>query len=350
MKGAESDAYGQELQRVAQRLGLRQSGDLESAIIGHCLNQFRHWLSSYGEFVVLSDVVDDFATSLDMRLEEVHSPSDIDALMSEMPPIERAAIAASGAEFGETTDALTILRVNRAPWERAYLAIINCQESHIFRRYFSKWHEIGHRLLEGDQLSFALRETKVDRPEPTEVLVDKVAAELAFFPDIFGPVVHEESLTDGRLSFETIHRVRARLVPDASYDATLRACLRYTEAPMWLLRCSMGLRAGELRRLNSSQLSLIPEDPPEAKLRVREVVRSSRTEGLDMRFHPNMRVPESSIVFQTFRGSRSVSGRDIEPLDIWETSSGGPIGHGDIHIEVEEGGDGEISALIQLLE
>ena len=349
MTRREHEAYARELRRVAERLGLSRSGDLESAIIRHCLDQFRLWLSSYGKFEALSDVVDDFATSLDMRLEEVFSPADIEALIKEMPTIERAAIAASGVAFGESTDALTILRVNREPWERAYLAIINCQESHIFRRYFSKWHEIVHRLLEGDQLSFALRETKVDRPEPAEILVDRVAAELAFFPDIFGPVVREECLVDGRLTFETINRVRERLVPDASYDATLRACLRHSEAPMWLLRCSIRLKTGEMRRLNSPQMRLIPDNPPEAKLRVREVVRSARAEELNVQFHPNMRVPESSIVFQTFKGSRAVGGEETEPLDIWETSSGGPIGHGEIHIEVEEGGVDEISALVQFL-
>ena len=350
MPRREQYTYELELRRVADQLGLSRSVDLEDAIIRHCLDQFRGWLSSYGEFEALSDVVDDFATSLDMRLEEVHSPADIETLLDGMPPIERAAIAASGAEFGESTDALTILRVNRQPWERAYLAIINCQESHIYRRYFSKWHEIVHRLLEGDQLSFAFRETKVDRPEPGELLVDKVAAELAFFPDIFGPVVREECTAEGRLTFASISRVRERVVPEASYDATLRACLRHSDAPVWLLRCSMGMKADEMRRLNSPQMRLIPDKLPEEKLRVREVVRSIHTEGTNVHFHRNMRVPESSIVFRAFEGAQAARVEATETLAIWETSSGGPIGHGEIHVEVEEGVDGEIAALVQLLD
>ena len=348
MNRRDEEVYARELKRVAKQLGLSQSGDVEGTIIRHCLAQFRRWLSSYGEFDALSDVVDDFATSLDMRLEEVHSQADVDALIDGMPSIERAAIAASGAEFNEQTDALTILRVNREPWERAYLAIINCQESHIFRRYFSKWHEIVHRLLEGDQLSLALRETRVNRPEPEEILVDRVAAELAFFPDIFGSLVREECGVDGRLTFETIYRVRERLVPEASYDATLRACLRYSNVPIWLLRCSMALKASEARRMNSPQLRLIPDKPPEAKLRVREVVWGNHTEGLNVRFHPNMRVPESSIISRVSRGSWEVGGEETEPLDIWETSSGGPIGYGEIHVEVEEGMTGELLALVQM--
>ena len=126
-------------------------------------------------------VGDPFALSLDVRFEEIRGPADMDGLLNRMEGREQATLAALRGEFGADTDAATVLRVNRQPWEPAYLAVINCEGWHEFRRYFSKWHELAHRLLEGSQLTFVLRQTKVERMEPEEVLVDKVAAALAFF-------------------------------------------------------------------------------------------------------------------------------------------------------------------------
>src|SRR5262249_12993533 len=83
-------------------------------------------------------------------------------------------------------------RQNRADWEMPYLAVINCRGWHRSRRYFSKWHEVIHLLLDGRQLRFAFRKRAAERKHPEEVLVDKIAGELAFHPDLFGPVFQAE--------------------------------------------------------------------------------------------------------------------------------------------------------------
>ena len=74
------------------------------------------------------------------------------------------------------------------------------------------------------------------------------------------------------------------------------ACLRYVPFPVWLLQCHMGLKISEVRRMNNPQMSFFPEEPPEDKLRVRHGSYSPSAEDLGIRFHPNMRVPGSSIV------------------------------------------------------
>ena len=43
-------------------------------------------------------------------------------------------------------------------------------------------------------------------------------------------------------------------------------------------------------------MSFLPAESPEAKLRVRNGSSSPSADDLGVRFHPNMRVPESSIV------------------------------------------------------
>ena len=53
------------------------------------------------------------------------------------------------AELTDGTDAITIRRRDPGPWRR-YLAVINCRGQHYYRRFFSKWHELTHRLVDGE--------------------------------------------------------------------------------------------------------------------------------------------------------------------------------------------------------
>ena len=350
MSTGNGETYQEVLQRAANQLGLSGSRDLEPAIIDHCLNQLRDWLLTHGEPETLSQLVDRFAMSLDVRFEEVRGPADMDALLNRMEARERPTFAALRSEFGDDTDAATVLRVNRQPWEPAYLAVINCEGWHEFRRYFSKWHELAHRLLEGSQLTFALRQTKVERAEPEEILVDKVAAALAFFPDMFLPVFVEECTKEGGLTFAAVERVRERIAPDASREATLRASLHHTDTPAWFLRCSMGFTADERRNLNSAQMRLIPDDLPEAKLRIIGSSWNPAATALDIRFHRNMRVPDTSAVTEAFHDEQGAVMENVELLDDWETRSGGPIGSGAVRVEAARIDAEEVWALIQLLD
>ena len=103
-----------------------------------------------------------------------------------------------------------------------YLAVINCRGWHKSRRYFSKWHEVIHLLLDGKQLRFAFRKRAAKRKHPEEILVDKIAGELAFHPDLFGPVFQTELEAAGRLTFEVVERVlwRSLRMPVANPHST----------------------------------------------------------------------------------------------------------------------------------
>ena len=341
-------AYELELKRVAEELHLGPAGNFEDMIVQHCLKRLQDWVAAHGNPPTLSDLADGFAASLDLRITEVRSEEGIDAVLEEIAPIQKAVIEDLKTEFGGDTDAITVRRMNPKPWDRKYWAIINCQEWHHFRRYYSKWHEIVHRLLDGQQLAFAFRRTTQNRPEPAEALVDRVAATLAFYPDMFEPVVREEYAREGRLTFDAIDSVRERIAPDASREATANACLRYVTSPVWLLQCHMGLKASEMRRLNDPQTSFFPEEPPEVKLRVRNSSYSPSADRLGVRFHQNMRVPESSIVSLGFHDAWTEPQQGIEALDAWETSSEGPIGHGEIQMEVMRVGEDEVWAIAHL--
>ena len=95
-------------------------------------------------------------------------------------------------------------------------------------------------------------------------------------------------------------------------------------------------------------MSFFPEESPEAKLRVRNGSSSPSAEELGVRFYPNMRVPESSIVSLGFHDAWGPQ-LGTEALDAWETSSGGPIGCGEIHLEAMWSGNDEVWAIAHLL-
>ena len=349
MSRTRDSAYDLELKRVAEELRLGPTGNFEDIIVEHCLTRLRAWVAVHGTPQTLSELANEFAASLDMRITEVRTEDDIDAVLEEVTPVQKVVIGELKSEFGGDTDAITVRRLDPKPWDREYWAIINCQGWHEYRRYYTKWHEIVHRLLDGQQLAFAFRRTIENRPEPGEALVDRVAATLAFYPDMFEPVVREEFAKDGRLTFDVIDNVRERIAPDASREATANACLRHVRSPVWFLQCHMGLKASEVRKLNSPQMSFLPKESPEVKLRVRIGSYSPSAEDLGIRFHSNMRVPESSIVTLGFNDAWGKPKQGAEALDTWETSSGGPIGYGNIHLEAMRVGNDEVWAIAHLL-
>lgn len=339
MSRTQNGNYELELKRVARELGLGPAGNLEDLIVRHCLERLRDWVAAHGTPPTLSDLADEFAASLDLRITEVRTEEEIDAVLEEMAQVQKAAIGNLKTEFRGNTDAVIVRCRDPKPWQREYWAIINCQGWHEYRRYWTKWHEIVHLLLVGQQLAFAFRRASRNQPEPGEVLVDRVAASLAFFPDMFEPVVREEWAREDRFTFDVIDRVRERIAPDASREATANACLRYVPSPVWFLQCHMGLKVSEVRRLNSPQMSFFPEEPPVNKLRVKHCSYSRSAEDSGIRFHPNMRVPEASIVTLGFHDESGEPKEGAEALDAWETSSGGPIGNGEIHFEAMKIGE-----------
>jgi hypothetical protein len=347
----ERAAYQAELRRVAGRLGLPLCGDLEEPIIAHCKARLGQWIGAHRRPETLTDLVDLVAASLDLEIVEIHSEAHLDELLRRIPPAREPIMTRVAGELDDGTDGITIRRQRCEPWERPFLAVINCRGWHAYRRFFSKWHEVVHRLLEGQELRVAYRRTPaVDaRREPEEVLVDRVAAALAFFPELFVPVLVEELECAGRLAFEVVDGTRTRIAPDASREATLLACVRHCPQPVHFVRCQIGYKREEERRLASPQMSLFPEldCPPQPKLRVTGTAWSPAGAELGVRFHQNMQVPESSIVTQAFHDPAGLPHAGIEPLEAWQTSASGPIGRGELEVEAMKVED-EVWALLHI--
>ena len=339
-------AYQRELIAAAKRLGLSARGDIERSLILHATETIRTWIAAHGRPKNLSDLLDQVATSFSIEIVEINSDADIAALLKRVPPTREPVLARLAAELDDSTDAVILQRQSRADWEMPYLAVINCRGWHRSRRYFSKWHEVIHLLLDGKQLRFAFRKRAAKRKHPEEVLVDKIAGELAFHPDLFGPVFHAHLESAGRLTFDVVERVLAEIAPDASRESALYACVRHCLQPVFFLRARRLYKNSERRQLDDLLSGLDDVNLPQPKLRVLSSSPNDAATQLGIRFHENMQVPETSLVSQAFNGSEDrVAGQ--EPLEIWQTSSGGPIGHGRLYVEARRRGD-EVWCLVHV--
>jgi hypothetical protein len=323
----EREAYKVELRAAARRLGLPLDGNLESALLKHAADAIAALVATCAP-TNLQQLLEHAATSLGLEIVEIHADSDLSALLKRIPPSRDPALARVALELDDVTHAVVLRRQNPEPWERRFLAVINCRGRHGQRRYFSKWHELVHLLLEGKQLRLAFRTTKAERKHPEEILVDKIAGELAFFPALFEPVLHDETQEDGRLTFAAIERVRDRIAPDASWQATALAAVRRARLPVGLIRARMGLKKGEARQ--AADLLAAVSGPPTEKLRVKESFLNDSASSQGIRVHVNMEIPKESAAMDAYSNNWPVSA--VEDLGLWRTSSG-PIGEGRVTLE-----------------
>lgn len=335
MTKSDRDAYNQQLHTVAKRLGLPLRGDIESNIIRYCKEELEKWMAAHGQPETLTELLELVTASLNLDIKEIRDERDLGQLLRSIPPAVEPGMALLATELDDQTDAVILQRQHHQAWERPFLAVINCRGWHALRRYFSKWHEVVHLILDGKQLRFAFRRTPSERREPEEVLVDRIAGILAFYPGIFEPALRREMDSAGCLTFDLVDRVRKKVAPEASRHATLLACLRHCGYPVYFVRARMGYKRKEEKLLAEYATTLFPKDfpPPKPKLRVHEVAHSQAAEELGIRIHKNMEIPQSGAIASAFRDGPSLPCRGREKLELWRTSSTGPIGYGEVEVE-----------------
>jgi hypothetical protein len=184
------------------------------------------------------------AAHLNLEIKEIYNDNDLQELKERIPPQREPFMALVAAELNDETDAITFIRRHHSPWERMYLAVINCRGQHVWRRYFSKWHEIGHLLVRKNDLSMARHQTESSNGDGEEILVDRIAAVFAFYRPIFEPVLWEllengqqlaRALGQPPLTLHSfVNQIRHYLLPGAatnvaevSWESTYMVCLHY---------------------------------------------------------------------------------------------------------------------------
>lgn len=246
------------------------------------------------------------AQHLGVQFEEVRSKADIDQLEKKyLVDKKELGFAMLAKELADSSvDALLFQRMNasRDAPDR-WVAVLNLMETQA-RAYWSRPHELIHRLAEPPQRRLPFYRHRNDAQNQLERIIDLGAAELAFPGVAYGP--HVEAVTDGDLTWEVIQRARCDFAPTSSLLAASKAFLRYWPYPAFLLQAT---RRG--RRQNPNK---------DVALRIDIEGFSPSTQKSNIRFIPNMRVPSTSPIFHSFETQRDIVG--VESLRNWTTSGG----------------------------
>lgn len=227
-----------EIKELARSLGVIAEDPFRGTISA-CVAMVERWIEQSGGFgksgLNSVDAFQRLVTSrLSLAIEEIHSESDFDRLTS-FYAMERGEFVFAGlrARFddgdNETFGAL-IRRCNLGhESEERYVAVIDCRGDKYARRYFTRWHEIAHRMTThsdalGDELEF--------EGEAIEVLMDAIASELGFFETFLKPAIETVFGSENWLTFEMIEQIICKVFPEASFQSTLFACMRSSAMPM----------------------------------------------------------------------------------------------------------------------
>lgn len=293
---------------MREHLGVRARPDqpsFEAEVAEASVRQIRSVIErnaqATGEAIIAA-----IATHLGVRFEEVRTDHDIAHLeqkyLVEKRELGFGLLARELADPG--VDAVLFQRMHAAhDAPDRWVAVLNLQETQA-RAYWSRPHELTHRLAEPPQRRLPFYRHRTDAQNRLERIVDLGAAELAFPAVAVGPRVlrvgHKE------LTWDLINTIRADFAPTSSLLSAAKAVLRFWPQPAFLLQAKMRGRSSR--------------PTTDVALRVNLEARTDSASASGVQFYRNMRVPNTSPLLHTFATKRHIS--DIESLGRWVTSGG----------------------------
>lgn len=331
---------------ISMANSLRLDGaDAVRSIMDYCKERIAKILRHAVSVRTIGDLERLICTELNLVIHEVWTDEDVAELSKRYIAEGEAVFAALDMELD--ADSYGVLYQRRQAHGRGptrYIAVVDCRGEKAARRFFTRWHEIAHRLTTFQQFELPFHRTTISgiEKDPIEKLMDIIAGEVGFFDPLFRPVLETEIQASGRLSFEVAENVRIRYCPDASFQSTLNACAARLDAPVILLEAGMGLKKREFRELHDLQMALIPLPKPKACLRVLSSIPNEAARDVSLRIHKNMRVPETSIVYKVFNAdseTTAAASEASETLATWTSSDGGHLPEVMVHIQAQKRND-----------
>jgi hypothetical protein len=161
-------------------------------------------------------------------------------------------------------------------------------------------------------------------------------------------VLHGE-LGNKNLTFDAVESVRGRFCPDASFQATLNACVSHAPKPIVLVEAGLGFKQSQKRELQDAQLQLIPKRAPKACLRVLRSMSNGVARKTGLIIHKNWRVPSYSVIAKVFNSDLELNNEAVENLGSWKSSDGSSLQYVNVLIQVRKI-QGRVFAIISLAE
>ncbi len=288
----------------------------------------------------LGALLDAVAADVNTVFKEIHSDHDLQEIQREFVSRGEPAFARLEMELRGPEDfAITIKLTHRQPWDPLFVSVIDCRGNKRNRCYFSKWHELAHLLTLTRQMRLEFRRTHSDtaRQDPEEALMDTIAADAGFLPELVGSSAGPE------ISFDGIRQIKQECCPEASAQAATIGIVKALPVPCILVEAKLAYRKHETE--NSRQLGLgIAEAITRPALRAINVTVNEAASAAGIRFHKQWRVPIRSVMTRVF--TQSGHAKAAEDLSWWETSNGSRLEPCPVIVEARKGWDSVHALLI----
>lgn len=330
----------------ARKLGLTERGDPVQAVVGYCLDRIRRWVRTDGPVSTIDDLEALVARRLHMTFEEVETDEALAAVIRKYVKLGEGVFAflkhdLDGETFGATYRRDTV--PDDAP--DRLVAIIDCRGDKGARRFFTRWHEVAHFLVEPD-VEAVMTPVRRASDSPMERLMDEIAAHAGFYEPIFGPAFDREMAGSPRLTFRCVESVRRQRFASASFQSTLFACHRRLTTPVVYIEAEERHKAEHERQIKGGVQWLFEEARPEAQLRAAQVVPNAAAQKLSLFIAPKMRIPPSSVIYRLFHDPLGLDDAGQENLNTWEHSGGKRLADQDVWVEAKKV-KGRVIAIVQ---
>ncbi len=298
---------------LAADLRLPHQEDPVTTILASCHKRINKVSRKY-RCTTLSDLLIAAAATLDTLFIEINDDAELTRVRVSYLDRGELIFATLADQLGPDVYAITFKLTRPRESDRRFVSIIDCRGDKVWRNYFSKWHELAHLLTLTPQarLKFCRTHVEPEEKDPEEALMDVIAGEVGFCPQLVRPHA------TGEISFEKIAELRETLCPDASQQASMIGLVKAWPTPCVLIEARPGLKAHERRSLAQGRFPF--HEGPVAVLRAGKVTANSAAERVGMTIRRNMRVPEQSVITEVFNSLISLEA--YEDLAWWTSSTG----------------------------
>lgn len=332
----------------ARKLGLMERGNPVQAIVGYCLDRVHRWVRMDGPVSTIGDLEALVAHRLHMTFEEVETDETLTTLIRKYVKLGEGVFAYLKHDLDDETFGATYRRDTVSPDAPDRLvAIIDCRGDKGARRFFTRWHEIAHFLVEPD-IEAATTPVRRATDSPMERLMDEIAAHVGFYEPIFGPAFDREMASSSRLTFRCVESVRRQQFASASFQSTLFACHRRLTTPVVYIEAEERHKAEAEREIKRGVQWLFEEAAPEAQLRAVLVLPNAAAQKSNLFIAPKMRIPSSSVIHRLFHTPFGLENAGRENLNSWEHSGGKRLADQEVWVEAKKVKD-RVIAIVQPL-
>jgi len=338
-----------EILALAGGLGVGGAAPVDG-ILDHCRRRIDGWVAEAGGVTGIDALEALVTRRLHMVFEEVRADEDFDRITEVYARGKREFVFATmRSKFDDdanpTYGALVVRRNATPESPDRYVAVIDCRGFKLARRFFTRWHEIAHRLTthaDGGATEPGYR----SEHDPLERMMDEIAGHVGFYEPIFAPAFRQASEGKALLTFGTVEAIIAGSFPTASFQATLFACARRLTTPVVYLEAALNHKKEVKRRLQTP--SMFGDDPPPGELRAVKVIPNKAAQDEGFTIPTNMRVPAVSVIHRLFDAEPQASGEGQEDLSQWE-SKGKPLERRAVVVEGRKVAD-RVFAIVQPVE